>query len=932
MRIFTALAVVASFTLTGCFLDFEQFDERQAPISDAGDVSGDDVALPDGDLPDGGDAGDTSDTSESPLVIGSNCSSDADCGADGLCRDGYCTIACAAETECPDGSSCHVLGDESLCLADCDATASCDGVAGRDDLSCAMVASDAEFGATPRGRRACVADSDADSVADSVDNCPSTANPLQRDRDGDGDGDACDNEPLCHASAGSGLLDYGTTTYEAINYTIPETTTLDWLPILGGTDAEGNQVSSMAVIDRAAGTWADPADLPYAASGRLVSQTSGERYVVTPGVLQTGEPEFGEYILVERDGTASFGPDYSLELHDKTLASTGLDRLVVHGYSEDTSAVSNTWEIRRYDPASGYWVTRHASTDSDRVKWHVTRDMQGNLIFYSKIQPSISVMRLVVIDPEGNRLQASNVALPSREPPATGQFDPFIVPGPGNVVYAFDRAVGSAVRIDLESGAIARINEFDLNLDTNEANFVAVPGSPSFILVQRSTMDSTQLKASEYFLPCLPGTDARDEDGDGVGDITDNCPMVANPDQKDADNDTVGDECDPDADNDGIANNADKAIADDGVTEISYALDTDNDGTDNENDDDDDNDGIVDTADRMPLDTDNDGLHNGLDNDDDADGYSDAEERNAGTDNLVALSFPGVGTISWVRETDSGRSVEYAPVTSTSNPTALSVANGGAPYEPRFVDNGAQFFALAGEPGAATAVHLISTDPNATEPVQTFELGVTLRGAAPAEGGLNDGALATVVAAHSTTEAPDQWQLSQISVTDQVATPLVTMFGEVWSPNPAAGTIGFLAAPANCEPCVTGYVVASSGGTPQELRSGVNNPVKLRYDGSVALMVADASDGEGTSGFIYSSGRTREVRPEGITEVDSLERFGSEGHLVLSGRASSDEAFSLWLYNARAHRWHQVLSDGDNLVEVDWIGAVPPPPEQPEPL
>jgi len=48
-----------------------------------------------------------------------------------------------------------------------------------------------------------------------------------------------------------------------------------------------------------------------------------------------------------------------------------------------------------------------------------------------------------------------------------------------------------------------------------------------------------------------------DLDGDGTANTSDNCPLIANADQADMDQDVVGDACDPDIDGDGVSNEQD---------------------------------------------------------------------------------------------------------------------------------------------------------------------------------------------------------------------------------------------------------------------------------------------------------------------------------------------------------------------------------------
>ncbi len=86
--------------------------------------------------------------------IGASCLADAECPSGARCQEGVCQRpqgVCGVDGDCPPGVAC--------------------------ELAPVVVA---------------IADSDADSIPDPVDDCPEVPDPSQRDSDGDGIGDACD--------------------------------------------------------------------------------------------------------------------------------------------------------------------------------------------------------------------------------------------------------------------------------------------------------------------------------------------------------------------------------------------------------------------------------------------------------------------------------------------------------------------------------------------------------------------------------------------------------------------------------------------------------------------------------------------------------------------------------------------------------------------
>lgn len=173
--------------------------------------------------------------------------------------------------------------------------------------------------------------------------------------------------------------------------------------------------------------------------------------------------------------------------------------------------------------------------------------------------------------------------------------------------------------------------------------------------------------AYEYEDPC-PNTDITDTDGDGlidacdddddndgILDVFDNCPLVANPNQMDNDGDGSGDACDDDDDNDGILDTDDNCP----FLANTNQQNTDGDSMGDACDPDDDNDGILDGNDNCPFvantnqqNNDGDSMGDACDPDDDNDGILDGNDNCPLIANTNQLDSDG-NSIGDACETDS---------------------------------------------------------------------------------------------------------------------------------------------------------------------------------------------------------------------------------------------------------------------------------------
>ncbi len=168
-------------------------------------------------------------------------------------------------------------------------------------------------------------------------------------------------------------------------------------------------------------------------------------------------------------------------------------------------------------------------------------------------------------------------------------------------------------------------------------------------------------------------SDLADADNDGIADLNDNCPNVANKGQWDKDGDNIGNKCDDDIDGDGYTNQQELMAG-----TIAWDL---NSFPSEQTLDDRDGDGLSNGQDNCPddanagqWDRDSDGIGNECDSDIDGDGVSNEEEMLAGSN---PWDFNSVPDIHIVDEDQDGIADDQDNCPSISNVEQIDLDNDG---------------------------------------------------------------------------------------------------------------------------------------------------------------------------------------------------------------------------------------------------------------
>jgi hypothetical protein len=230
----------------------------------------------------------------------------------------------------------------------------------------------------------------------------------------------------------------------------------------------------------------------------------------------------------------------------------------------------------------------------------------------------------------------------------------------------------------------AFVAKIDGTINDADADGVA-DGTDNCPLVPNAVQADADGDADGDACDACPFDSANDGDGDGVCGDADNCPASANPDQTDTDGDLVGDGCDGDDDNDGIADGGDNCPLAPNFSQADADGDTQGDACDP----DDDSDGVTDASDNCQFSananqSNNDGDAQGdvCDADDDNDGVADTADNCQFVANADQADADGDGAGDACDTDDDNDGVPDGSDLCPGTPAGTPVNGAGCPLVP----------------------------------------------------------------------------------------------------------------------------------------------------------------------------------------------------------------------------------------------------------
>ena len=412
------------------------------------------------------------------------------------------------------------------------------------------------------------ADGDGDGVGDVCDNCPNTINPDQADADGDGVGDICDNCPDAANPAqldtdGDGLGD--ACDDDDDDDTVPDTSdNCPLVPNPAQADADGDGVGDLC--DNCLNT-VNPDQLDADGEG-IGDACDNCPNTANPDQLDADSDGIGD-ICDNCPNTANLGQldsdgdgvgnacDNCLAVYNPGQADSDGDGIgdaceaaTTIGIDADPSQSPANSATSLGSREACFSLSSGSSTDIDLFITDVT-DLLG---WATEVIYDPALVNIISIDV--NMFQAadgcSNVLNASDPTPESdGSF------------YASAVDLNAPPCQDSASGVLARISISALRSGVTDLT-ISLPsltdanGNPIGDINSDGYFDGTTFNAK--IAVDQPDNDGDgisdpcddDDDNDGVLDVSDNCPLVANADQTDTDGDGLGDACDDDDDNDTV--------------------------------------------------------------------------------------------------------------------------------------------------------------------------------------------------------------------------------------------------------------------------------------------------------------------------------------------------------------------------------------------